>query len=67
MFNDFMSDLLGLDPFTGGSHQTKSAPKPTVTVEELIRRKKSHIRIAGKVYRIEATELPSEAVSVKSA
>ena len=32
-------------------------PKPAVSVEELIRRKVSHVRLGEKVYRIEAKEV----------
>lgn len=45
-----------LDTFFNG----RPAPKPakeTVTLTAIIARGKSHVRIAGKLYRIEVTEI----------
>lgn len=38
--------------------QAEEPARPKVTIEELIRRKTSHVRVDGKIYRVEVTEVP---------
>lgn len=57
--NDSFGDFRDLfDSFIGNKRETPApAPKPTVTIDEIIRRKTCVVRYGGKLYTITAREM----------
>lgn len=52
-YEELMDHLLG-------TRRPEPARKTTVTIEELIRRGRSHVRVAGKLYCVEVKEIQPE-------
>lgn len=60
-FEDLMDRLTGRRPARPATRPAANVPpppprKPEVNWRELIRRGVSHVRVGGKVYRVEVTE-----------
>jgi len=54
---DFFNQLFGGFPALPDNPPRADGPKPQVTIEELVLRRVSHVRLRGRVYRIEVSEL----------
>jgi hypothetical protein len=55
--NGWLAGLAELSDVFFNGRRARKAAAPKVTVQELVRRKTSHILLEGKLYRIEVREI----------